>query len=194
MQKAKGHTRIPRVQPQEPYLFSLRAPTHRKRLERKALPNNTTLSFIIRYYGLGMENGFYNITLQFAEIAIMDKVTWKSLGRRVFDIYIQVCYPKELEAFVGPKQNGPSNVMLRILFKWEVPSFLFVNARIYTRWPRGHTRVWGPGRSSRMVQFVVVCVRSPGRFADRYAAPQALSVGQKHNFSSKHVATRDRCP
>ncbi|KAK7313194.1 hypothetical protein VNO77_37694 [Canavalia gladiata] len=44
----------------------------------------------LRYYGLGLENGFYNITLQFAETAILDTpTTWKSLGRRVFDIYIQ---------------------------------------------------------------------------------------------------------
>nr|KYP39212.1 putative LRR receptor-like serine/threonine-protein kinase At1g56140 family [Cajanus cajan] len=46
---------------------------------------------LLRYYGLGLENGFYNITLQFAETAILDGTnTWKSLGRRVFDIYIQV--------------------------------------------------------------------------------------------------------
>ena len=45
----------------------------------------------LRYYGLGLENGFYNITLQFAETAIQDSATsWESLGRRVFDIYIQV--------------------------------------------------------------------------------------------------------
>ncbi|GAU32800.1 hypothetical protein TSUD_152490 [Trifolium subterraneum] len=43
----------------------------------------------LRYYGLGLENGFYNITLQFAETAILDSTTWKSLGRRVFDIYVQ---------------------------------------------------------------------------------------------------------
>ena len=44
----------------------------------------------LRYYGLGLENGFYNITLQFAETTILDSPTWKSLGRRIFDIYIQV--------------------------------------------------------------------------------------------------------
>ncbi|RDY01892.1 putative LRR receptor-like serine/threonine-protein kinase, partial [Mucuna pruriens] len=37
----------------------------------------------LRYYGLGLENGFYNITLQFAETAILEaNNTWKSLGRR----------------------------------------------------------------------------------------------------------------
>ncbi|KAI4333318.1 hypothetical protein L6164_018146 [Bauhinia variegata] len=44
----------------------------------------------LRYYGLGLENGNYNITLQFAETSILGTATtWKSLGRRVFDIYIQ---------------------------------------------------------------------------------------------------------
>ncbi|KAK7342844.1 hypothetical protein VNO80_25800 [Phaseolus coccineus] len=44
----------------------------------------------LRYYGLGLENGFYNITLLFSEIGILsDTLTWESLGRRVFDVYIQ---------------------------------------------------------------------------------------------------------
>ncbi|KAH7545622.1 hypothetical protein FEM48_Zijuj01G0113000 [Ziziphus jujuba var. spinosa] len=45
----------------------------------------------LRYYGLGLKNGSYTITLQFAEISFEDQSsrTWKGLGRRVFDIYIQ---------------------------------------------------------------------------------------------------------
>ncbi|KAL8096546.1 putative LRR receptor-like serine/threonine-protein kinase At1g56140 isoform X1 [Apium graveolens] len=43
----------------------------------------------LRYYGLGLENGNYSVKLQFAEIAILDPPTWKSLGKRIFDIYIQ---------------------------------------------------------------------------------------------------------
>ncbi|WCJ37042.1 Leucine-rich repeat transmembrane protein kinase [Euphorbia peplus] len=43
----------------------------------------------LRYYGLGLENGNYTVNLQFAEIVILDGNTWKSLGRRVFDIYVQ---------------------------------------------------------------------------------------------------------
>nr|POE72592.1 putative lrr receptor-like serine/threonine-protein kinase [Quercus suber] len=41
------------------------------------------------YYGLGLENGNYTVSLQFAETAFGNSNTWKSLGRRVFDIYIQ---------------------------------------------------------------------------------------------------------
>lgn len=43
----------------------------------------------LRYYGLGLENGNYNVLLQFAEFAYPDSQTWKSNGRRVFDIYLQ---------------------------------------------------------------------------------------------------------
>uniref|UniRef100_J3M5D1 non-specific serine/threonine protein kinase n=1 Tax=Oryza brachyantha TaxID=4533 RepID=J3M5D1_ORYBR len=43
----------------------------------------------VRYYGLGLENGNYTVLLQFAELAYPDSQTWQSLGRRVFDIYIQ---------------------------------------------------------------------------------------------------------
>ncbi|XP_054813525.1 probable LRR receptor-like serine/threonine-protein kinase At1g56140, partial [Prosopis cineraria] len=44
----------------------------------------------LRYYGLGLENGDYNVTLQFAETYILDNTSsWRSLVRRVFDIYIQ---------------------------------------------------------------------------------------------------------
>ncbi|TQD75818.1 hypothetical protein C1H46_038654 [Malus baccata] len=45
----------------------------------------------LRYYGLGLENGPYTVTLHFAETVFESRTsqTWQSLGRRVFDIYIQ---------------------------------------------------------------------------------------------------------
>ncbi|XP_062118264.1 probable LRR receptor-like serine/threonine-protein kinase At1g56140 [Humulus lupulus] len=42
----------------------------------------------LRYYGLGLENGAYTVELSFAETTFPSK-SWKSIGRRVFDIYIQ---------------------------------------------------------------------------------------------------------
>lgn len=45
----------------------------------------------LRYYGLGLENGNYTVNLQFAESQILNPPTWRSLGRRVFDVYVQVC-------------------------------------------------------------------------------------------------------
>ncbi|XP_073107614.1 probable LRR receptor-like serine/threonine-protein kinase At1g56140 isoform X2 [Elaeis guineensis] len=43
----------------------------------------------LRYYGLGLENGNYTIKLHFAETKFLDPPDWTSVGRRVFDIYIQ---------------------------------------------------------------------------------------------------------
>ncbi|KAF7133531.1 hypothetical protein RHSIM_Rhsim09G0135900 [Rhododendron simsii] len=43
----------------------------------------------LRYFGLGLENGNYNVALEFAETAFLNAPSWKSHGRRVFDIYIQ---------------------------------------------------------------------------------------------------------
>ncbi|CAN8321999.1 unnamed protein product [Cochlearia groenlandica] len=45
----------------------------------------------LRYYGLGLENGGYTVSLQFAEIQILGSISnaWEGLGRRRFDIYVQ---------------------------------------------------------------------------------------------------------
>uniref|UniRef100_A0A453CQF1 non-specific serine/threonine protein kinase n=1 Tax=Aegilops tauschii subsp. strangulata TaxID=200361 RepID=A0A453CQF1_AEGTS len=43
----------------------------------------------LRYFGIGLENGNYTVTLQFAEFDFPDGQSWKSTGRRVFDIYVQ---------------------------------------------------------------------------------------------------------
>ncbi|KAF3776302.1 hypothetical protein EJ110_NYTH48604 [Nymphaea thermarum] len=43
----------------------------------------------LRYYGLGLENGNYIVNLLFAETAFPNSPTWQSVGRRIFDIYIQ---------------------------------------------------------------------------------------------------------
>ncbi|KAG2582296.1 hypothetical protein PVAP13_6KG099335 [Panicum virgatum] len=43
----------------------------------------------LRYYGIGLENGNYTVELQFAEFAYPESPTWQSIGRRVFDIYVQ---------------------------------------------------------------------------------------------------------
>ncbi|KAE8720678.1 Leucine-rich repeat transmembrane protein kinase [Hibiscus syriacus] len=44
----------------------------------------------LRYYGLGLENGLYTVNLFFAETGFPDRSSqsWKSLARRVFDVYI----------------------------------------------------------------------------------------------------------
>ena len=44
----------------------------------------------LTYYGLCMESGNYTVSLHFAEIMFTNDKTSRSLGRRFFDIYIQV--------------------------------------------------------------------------------------------------------
>nr|KJB66875.1 hypothetical protein B456_010G162700 [Gossypium raimondii] len=43
----------------------------------------------LTYYHYCLENGNYNVTLHFAEIQFSNNETYASLGRRLFDIYIQ---------------------------------------------------------------------------------------------------------
>ncbi|CAI8593303.1 unnamed protein product [Vicia faba] len=43
----------------------------------------------LTYYGFCLENGSYTVNLHFAEIMFTDDQTYASLGRRVFDIYLQ---------------------------------------------------------------------------------------------------------
>ncbi|KAG6782952.1 hypothetical protein POTOM_012379 [Populus tomentosa] len=60
----------------------------------------------LRYFGLGLENGLYTVHLLFAETAFADRSsqTWESLGRRVFDIYIQGS--RQLKDFDISKEAG----------------------------------------------------------------------------------------
>ncbi|KAI8567167.1 hypothetical protein RHMOL_Rhmol02G0099400 [Rhododendron molle] len=43
----------------------------------------------LTYYGRCLANGNYTVTLRFAEIIFRDNASYRSLGRRLFDIYIQ---------------------------------------------------------------------------------------------------------
>ncbi|CAH1419858.1 unnamed protein product [Lactuca virosa] len=64
----------------------------------------------LRYYGLGLENGNYTVKLRFAEIEIEDGLTWRSLGRRVFDIYVQgnmVIQDFDIKREAGGASNRP---------------------------------------------------------------------------------------
>ncbi|XP_059285313.1 probable LRR receptor-like serine/threonine-protein kinase At1g56140 isoform X1 [Lycium ferocissimum] len=58
----------------------------------------------LRYYGLGLENGNYTVNLQFAESEILNPPTWRSVGRRVFDVYVQGI--RELKDFDIRKEAG----------------------------------------------------------------------------------------
>ncbi|VAH99324.1 unnamed protein product [Triticum turgidum subsp. durum] len=58
-------------------------------LEPELFQNARISPSSLRYYGIGLENGNYTVTLLFAEFDFPDTQSWKSRGRRVFDIYVQ---------------------------------------------------------------------------------------------------------
>uniref|UniRef100_A0A0E0DP18 non-specific serine/threonine protein kinase n=1 Tax=Oryza meridionalis TaxID=40149 RepID=A0A0E0DP18_9ORYZ len=66
----------------------------------------------LRYYGHGLENGNYTVVLQFAEFPFPDSQTWLSLGRRVFDIYVQGALKEkdfDIRKTAGGKSFGAVN-------------------------------------------------------------------------------------
>ncbi|KAK9223456.1 hypothetical protein WN944_011899 [Citrus x changshan-huyou] len=68
----------------------------------------------LRYYGLGLENGPYNVSLLFAETNILDRSTerWESLARRVFDIYIQGTLRwKDFD--ISKEAGGPNRAIIK---------------------------------------------------------------------------------
>ncbi|GKD64586.1 probable leucine-rich repeat receptor-like serine/threonine-protein kinase, partial [Tanacetum coccineum] len=66
----------------------------------------------LTYYGLCMHNGSYNISLHFAEIQFTDDRNYSSLGRRVFDIYIQgMRVEKDFD--ISAKAGGAGKVIVK---------------------------------------------------------------------------------
>ncbi|OMO70495.1 hypothetical protein CCACVL1_18873 [Corchorus capsularis] len=66
----------------------------------------------LRYYGLGLENGNYTVTLYFAETGFPSRSTqtWQSLARRVFDVYIQGT--RQLRDFDISKEAGDVEIAI----------------------------------------------------------------------------------
>ncbi|KAI0495631.1 hypothetical protein KFK09_021934 [Dendrobium nobile] len=72
----------------------------------------------LRYYGLGLQNGNYTVKLQFSEIGIPNQPTWTSLGRRIFDIYIQGML-KEKDFDIRKEAGGKSFTV--VLKEYQAP-------------------------------------------------------------------------
>ncbi|KAM7530498.1 hypothetical protein LguiB_033908 [Lonicera macranthoides] len=69
----------------------------------------------LTYYGRCLANGNYTVTLHFAEIILRDNRSFQSLGRRIFDVYIQG--ERKLKDFdIEHKAEGVDRVV-RIQFK-----------------------------------------------------------------------------
>ncbi|CAL5405975.1 unnamed protein product [Camellia sinensis] len=66
------------------------ANTSRLSMKNSELYMNARLSPLsLTYYGFCLQNGNYTVSLHFAEIMFTDDKTYASLGRRIFDVYIQ---------------------------------------------------------------------------------------------------------
>ncbi|PWA39321.1 leucine-rich repeat transmembrane protein kinase [Artemisia annua] len=71
-----------------------------------------TSALSLTYYGLCMHNGSYNVSLHFAEIMFTDGREYSSLGRRVFDIYIQgVLFEKDFD--ISDEAGGAGKVTVK---------------------------------------------------------------------------------
>ncbi|KEH19252.1 LRR receptor-like kinase, putative [Medicago truncatula] len=105
----------------------------------------------LRYYGLGLQNGFYNITLQFAETTILDSPTWKSLGRRIFDIYIQGT--RVLKDFdIQKEAGGVSYSAVQKQFRFEVKENYL---EVHLFWPgKGTCCIPGQGTYGPLIQAI----------------------------------------
>ncbi|KAG6408826.1 hypothetical protein SASPL_131851 [Salvia splendens] len=73
------------------YIAQNRLP-NRKTLDSELYKTARIAPASLRYYGLSLENGVYRVELHFAEVVMdYDSASWEGLGRRVFDVYIQLC-------------------------------------------------------------------------------------------------------
>ncbi|KAF7032319.1 hypothetical protein CFC21_043503 [Triticum aestivum] len=73
----------------------------------------------LRYYGIGLKNGMYKVVLQFAEIFFPGDQTWKSVGKRIFNIYIQGDL-KETDFDIKKQTNGKSYTVVERQYIVEV--------------------------------------------------------------------------
>ncbi|KAJ0804143.1 putative protein kinase RLK-Pelle-DLSV family [Helianthus annuus] len=79
-----------------------------------------TASISLTYYGLCLMNGQYTVRLHFAEIVFTDDNSFNSLGRRVFDVYVQgVLKEKDFDIV---KEAGGAGIALIKTYPAEVKS------------------------------------------------------------------------
>ncbi|CAM0953992.1 unnamed protein product [Alopecurus aequalis] len=73
----------------------------------------------LRYYGIGLKNAMYKVVLEFAEIYFPDNQTWHSVGKRIFDIYIQGKL-EEKDFDIKTQTNGKSYSVVKKQYYAEV--------------------------------------------------------------------------
>ncbi|OVA10392.1 Protein kinase domain [Macleaya cordata] len=96
----------------------------------------------LKYFGLCLINGNYSVTLQFAEIIFTDDEDYSSLGKRVFDVFIQgepVLTDFNIKQEAGGSNKAVvknfstvvTNHLLEIHFYWAGKGSLFIPPGIY---------------------------------------------------------------
>ncbi|XP_068319358.1 probable LRR receptor-like serine/threonine-protein kinase At1g56140 [Pyrus communis] len=120
----------------------------------------------LRYYGLGLVNGPYTVALHFAETVYESRTshTWQSLGRRVFDIYIQGT--RRTKDFDISKEAGGVNQAIVRKF----------NVNVSENYLEIHLFWAGKG---------TCCIPNYGDYGPLIAAIHATSDFTKKNFTKK---------
>jgi hypothetical protein len=77
----------------------------------------------LTYYGYCLENGMYTVKLDFAEIQFTDDELYKSVGKRFFDIYIQVIEIKLSKKIFSFFPKDPFNLGFVLQGKLEKQDF-----------------------------------------------------------------------
>jgi len=78
----------------------------------------------LTYYGYCLENGMYTVKLDFAEIQFTDDESYKRVGKRFFDIYIQVIEIKLSKKMIFSFfQKDPFNLGFVFQGKLEIKDF-----------------------------------------------------------------------
>ncbi|XP_052165333.1 probable LRR receptor-like serine/threonine-protein kinase At1g56140 isoform X1 [Oryza glaberrima] len=120
----------------------------------------------LRYYGIGLKNGFYDVKLQFAEIFFPDDQTWKSVGKRIFDIYIQGEL-REKDFDIKKDTNGKSYTVVQRQYNVEVTKNFM---EIHPFWA-------GKG---------TCCIPSQGYYGPSISALSVSSYGEEDPGQSKN--------
>lgn len=74
----------------DPYIVTNTSRLNVSRLNSQLYTTARVSPLALTYYGLCLINGNYTVKLHFAEITFINEKSFNSLGRRVFDVFIQV--------------------------------------------------------------------------------------------------------
>ncbi|KAL5081446.1 hypothetical protein RYX36_009867 [Vicia faba] len=86
--------------------------TKLKMVDAELYTNARVTPISLTYYGFCLANGSYTTNLHFAEIMFTDDQTYGSLGRRVFDIYLQ---EKQVQKDFNIAQEAGMFIVLELL-------------------------------------------------------------------------------